>query len=78
MSYRHKQVRRKHLARGDDRFVQRDLTAVALLDFGLYDRVGKIEIPNFLESPDTDAEPPIIDLPYEFRTVDSFIRPFKK
>jgi hypothetical protein len=34
-----------------------------LLNFILYDRVGKIKVPNFLESPKADAEPPNIDLP---------------
>jgi hypothetical protein len=43
----------------------RDLITITLLDFSLYDRVGKVEVPNFLESPNKDAEPPIIDLPYE-------------
>jgi len=47
------------------------------LDLCLYDRVGEIEVPNFLESPDTNADSPIVDPPYEFRTVDSFIRPLK-
>lgn len=77
LGHRYQQVRRKYLARGNDSFVQRDLITVALLDFGLYDRVEKIEVPNFLESPDTNANPPIVDLPYKFRTVDSVIRPLK-
>jgi hypothetical protein len=55
----HKQVRRKHLARGDDCFLQRDLITILFLDLCLYDRVGKVEIRDFLESPDTNAESPI-------------------
>ena len=75
--HRYEQVRRKHLARGNDSLFHRDFITVPLLDFSLYDRVGKIEVPNFLESPDTNADPPIVDLPYELRTLDSLIRPFK-
>ena len=70
-------LEREHLPGGNDGFFHWYRLAVALFHLGLHERVRKIELAELLEPPHTQPERTVVDLPYEFGTVDTGVGPLE-